>query len=126
MADILVEHSNDLTTFKVTGTLTYDEILSAAQKHGSQITLNLIWDLTSSDDLQISSKQVQDFPHIVKEYMFNRKSGGKTALVGSKDHILGVLNMYSAFASIAELPYDVRAFKTLEEASEWVFSAPSH
>lgn len=123
MAEITFEHSDKYAIIRATGTLTYDEIAATAKQYGSQITRDLVWDCSATDAIRIDSKQIQSFPEIVREYMVNREPGGKTALVGFKDHIFGVFNMYSSYADISKLPYFVCAFRTLEEANKWIRSA---
>jgi hypothetical protein len=56
---------------------------------------------------------------VAKKYAHLRK-GGRSALVLSKDVGYGIGRMYGALSEIENIPYEIRSFRDIKDAREWL------
>ena len=119
MADIVRELHDDLLILRVTGELSFDELLVAIKDHFPSITRDLVWDFREGTFRSVSSAQLERIPAIVRQHMPNR-AGGKTAYVASADVDFGLWRMYTAIASYNKMPYDYSVFRDYAEALHWI------
>jgi hypothetical protein len=115
-----IDHGKELTTHKVTGVVFYEEIINAL-KHfwEDQPTKNLMWDCTRANMTHLfysEAKKIIDYdiPQI------DKRSGGKTALVGLRDLEFGMLRTLKALRELQNPSYQIEVFRSLEEANEWL------
>lgn len=123
MKDIKIEYSDNCLIFRAIGTITFSGILETTKKYGPQITRNLIWDCSATDSIEINVNQIRSYFNQITPCFVNREHGGKTALVGYDNCIFGIFNMFSTYAAINNFPYSVMAFRTLDEANNWLQAA---
>lgn len=119
VANILVEKFNDIMTIKVTGKLTFDEVVDTIKSNYHMITCHLLWDLTNSDLDEISSGQFRKILSVVKEFR-PKCAGGKLAYVSSIDSNYGMSRMFSVLAEMSNISHPYQAFRSYEEAVEWL------
>lgn len=119
MASVEIELSGDLLIIRAVGKLSFAEITDTFKLHYPKATYHIIWDLTDSSLIDITTDQFKRIPAIAREYLSSRR-GGKTAFVSSSVCEYGQLRMYTAFAELANLPYGYNVFKKVEEALEWM------
>ena len=79
--------------------------------------MNSLWDLREAQLETISVEAVQRLVAFVAKHS-EARGEGRAALVAESDVAFGICRIYEAFASA--LPTDVRAFRRLEEATEWL------
>ncbi len=117
---ISIETRADCTIFKVTGTVTANEIFMQAKLYmaGAQTDTSL-WDFTQTDTVKISTAEMRGIADRLKHV---RKDGKvrKVALVGSKNINIGLGKLFAAFAQMAGLPNTYKVFRDTAHAMEWL------
>ena len=85
--------------------------------------MNVIWDFEADTMLGLSSDELKQVVRLLAEHMQQRGSGYRLAMVGRSDLVFGVGRMFEGLA--ASLPLDIRVFRNLEDAHEWLASPPA-
>ncbi len=110
----------DLTVFVVVGELKHAEQMEAIKSfYEGEPTSKTLWDFSACEGSRSGQKEIQK----ILSYaigMRDRRLPGKTAILAPADVDFGLARMTGAFSEIAESPWEVRAFRTLEEAAEWL------
>ncbi len=120
MGDIKITVSGDVTTIRVVGVVTADEVLHVVGKsYAGHVTNNVIWVIPKGSARKLTSDDLRDLARFVLARSHER-AGGKTALVAPDDFEFGMGRMASAFAELIGTPVEVRTFRTLSEAAEWM------
>ena len=110
----------DLTMFIVEGTLTFEMQIKALQKfYTDKPSANMLWDFRKITGTRISSEEVQKLIAFMKGYK-DKRPHGKTALVSTKDLDFGLSRMSATYAKIENIPWEIQAFHSLEEALDWL------
>ncbi len=115
------DQSKQLTTFVATGEVSFSDIIRALKPFfEGHATKNVLWDFREAQpDVDNLTENIDKLAeHSDKEREL--RSTGKTALVGTKDLMYGLLRMYETFANIHSLAHSVKAFRTIEEAYQWL------
>jgi hypothetical protein len=116
-----IDKNKDLTTFKVTGVLSFDMALPMLEAfYDGDPTSHVLWDLIDTTDVQITSEEVLDLVRFKPRYQGKRKSG-KTAFVAQKDVLFGLSRMFEIQSSIQDAPYAIMVFRSLYEAYQWLY-----
>ena len=117
-----IDSENDTTVFTVFGKVAAKELVAAITDfYETSITSNVLWDLTKSDLSEISLTDVEAIAGLSFKYS-ERRSSGKTAIVGHEDIALGLSRMYEMTKEVSELPFETRAFRDIDEARNWLLS----
>lgn len=117
-----VEPEHDLTLFIVVGKLTTDELVKTIRDfYESSITLNVIWDLTKSDLSHARTQDVELVAALSADYA-DKRSSGKTAIVGPDDLTYGLARMYELNKGSTDLPFETQAFRSIDDAYDWILS----
>lgn len=122
MASVTSLHNREksLTVYKVKGLLSAEEFISATKAvYTENMTFNVLWDLTEVDFSRISTDEIMQIVREIRIYA-DARAGGRTALVFSTGLGFGLGRMVEAFSEIENMPFDIRSFKSLEEAEEWL------
>lgn len=115
-----IDTKNDLTVFTVTGKVPAGEIIAAIRDFfEAAVTSNVCWDFSESDLSEIKTPDVKLIADLSSKYTYKRPSG-KTAIVGTDDFTYGLLRMYEIIKDCSELPILTQAFRSIEEAYEWL------
>jgi len=110
----------ELTVFIVSGELTFDEQIRALREYyEGEPTRNAIWDFRAITGSRITSEELRQIIAFTKWYE-DRRPGGKTALVASTQLDFGLGRMSHALAEREGLPWQIRVFRSIEEALEWI------
>lgn len=121
MAEVSIEQSDDLLIFRVTGSLSYDELVETYANHGILATKHIIWDFTNGTNAEIPSERWRDLTLITARLFPNRLKGSKTAFVAPRDVDFGKLNMYTALSKLSgSAPYHYQVFREFNEALSWI------
>jgi hypothetical protein len=64
-------------------------------------------------------KKCKKIISLVKSYG-NKRPKGKTALVSNKDLDFGLSRVSEAYANIENLPWEIRSFRSMDEALKWI------
>jgi hypothetical protein len=114
------DDTKNLTIFTVEGSLTFDEQITTLQEfYSADPTANVLWDFRGHKGNRISSEEVQKIISLVKSYG-NKRPKGKTALVSNKDLDFGLSRVSEAYANIENLPWEIRSFRSMDEALKWI------
>ncbi|MBN2107697.1 MAG: hypothetical protein JW832_09735 [Deltaproteobacteria bacterium] len=114
------ERSGDLTVFTAAGELTYEEQLAALQEfYDGNPTANVLWDFRSIKGNRITTEELNKIIVFIKRRE-SKRPHGKTALVARTDLDFGLSRVSQAYADIHELPWQIRAFRSMDEALMWI------
>jgi len=116
------DESKDLTMFDVTGLASDEELLHTLETYYErEPTALVLWDLSQADFSRISTKAVKAF--IQRTAVFGlQREGGRTAVFAPLDLQFGLSRMSEVFAEETFAPFDLRVFRSREEALEWLLA----
>ena len=113
----------DLTIFKATGTLEFNELLSVVKHfYAGKPTLNVLLDLTEVPSVQITTDEIRELAGF-KPRFESKRPPGKTAILGTSDLVFGLARMFETQSEIMDVPHAVRVFKKLAMAMSWLDSS---
>lgn len=125
-----VEKEKNLTIHTATGALTFSEIVKTLEAfyRSEGFTENVLWDGRRATLKDLSHEQLNDLP------IYSRKfkqlgipiKSGKRALVVSSSVDFGLARIINSFKDTmgADIPLEVRTFRTIEEALRWLTERP--
>ena len=114
-----VDNDKQLTTHTVIGEVSFEEGMTTLKQFWEdRPTMNVLWDYRKGSLARVSSV---DFERIVDYVTVHseKRAGGKTALVGTKDLEFAMSRTFKTFSEIGNLPFQVEAFRSIEEANQW-------
>ncbi len=115
-----IDKAKDLTVFKVTGVLSFDEVLPVVKDfYDGDPTKHVLWDLIDTTEVQLTSEEVEAIANFSPRYEGKRASG-KTAFVAQKDILFGLSRMFEIQSSIRESPFPIMVFRSIDEAHQWL------
>lgn len=113
------EH-HDLTVHTMLGEVTGDEIIEKIRSGlDEKQTLFVIWDFSKVSNIDLPIEKMYQILTIGKKLAELRKTG-KTAIVVPQDLGFGLGRMYEAYSEIEMFPTENRAFRTMEQAWQWL------
>ena len=114
------DNKNDLAMHKIEGVFTFKEAIGKIEAiYSDNITKNTLWDFTKADISKITTSDYQEIAKAAGKYAHLRK-GGRTAFVLPKDISYGLGRMFETFAEIENIPYEIRSFRGINDAREWL------
>ena len=120
--NVHVDTQNDLAVHTVVGDVSADEVQNSIRKfYEGTVTNRVLWDFTNGAMSGISSSEVQRIAYYPRKHA-HKRNGGKAAIVAPKEVTYGLSRMYELLTELRELPFETRAFRTPEEAYEWLLS----
>ena len=109
-----------MTVFTVAGALTYAEQLAALQEfYDGNPTANVLWDFRSIEGNRITIEELNKIIVFIKRRE-SKRPHGKTALVSTTDLDFGLSRMSQTYADIHNVPWQIRAFRSMDEAIKWI------
>lgn len=116
----------DLTIHTVKGPVSEGDMHGALEQFYEGAFTNLVlWDLTQADLSGVNSGILQRF--IRKSVRLGQqRTNGRTALVAHGDFQFGIGRMYESLHDLESGPFEVRAFRSEEEALSWLTGAASN
>ncbi len=116
------DSENDMTVFTVIGKVTTNELVAAINDfYEDSVTSNILWDFTKGDLSEIRSSDVELIANLSVKYA-EKRSSGKTAIVGSDDLTFGLSRMYEITKKFVKLPFETQAFRDIDKAFKWLLS----
>lgn len=111
----------NLTVHEIAGKLSTSDIIDKLKDYytGDKITKYVMWNFIKAEVSAITSSDLRKILYYTKEYAHSRL-GGKSALVVSKDLGYGLARIFEAFVEIEKFPFELKTFRTLTEAREWL------
>lgn len=112
----------DLTIHEVTGPASETEMHEALENfYKEQPTALLLWDMSESDVSHVTPDILHRF--IKKSAKLGEcRQEGRTAIIAPEDLQYGLARMSMVFTEMESAPYRFCAFRTRQEALEWLKS----
>jgi hypothetical protein len=102
------------------GRLTFPEICAEVRSFSSRdLTSKVLCDLTRGTVSDLTSKEIEGILEILGQKL-ESGSGGKAAIVALAGVDYGLARMFGTFAEIANLPIEVKVFRTYDIARQWL------
>jgi hypothetical protein len=118
--DITIDKTLDLTTIRFSGRVIVSDITDALQSfYQTAITTKVLWDFLEGDFTDLPSSDLTTIIDAAKSFS-DMRPDGKSALVGSSDLLYGLARMYASLAEVKRHPISNRAFRSREEALDWL------
>lgn len=114
---------NDILVRKVTGSISLKEVRQAYEEAtelvGYEPAMNSIWDLREMD---ISGIKVDLTRSLANFFLSeaNQRTNPRSAIVAGSEAAFGLSRVYQAHVDFG--PVEVRVFRSMTEAREWVLS----
>jgi hypothetical protein len=113
----------DLTLHDVTGLVSEEEMYDALENfYKREPTALLLWDMSQADVSHVTPDILQKFVRKSTELAVRRQGGGRIAVVASEDLQYGLARMSGVFAEMESAPYSFSAFRSRQEALQWLKS----
>ena len=113
----------DLTLHDVTGLVSEEEMYDAVETlYKREPTALLLWDMSQADVSHVTPDILQKFVRKSTELAVRRQGGGRIAVVASEDLQYGFARMSVVFAEMESAPYSFSAFRSRQEALQWLKS----
>lgn len=110
----------ELTRITLSGRVTLPEFLKALSAYARNGTTRLeIYDVARLDGNRFSSKEIDALVDYLTSAPIRRPTGSKTAIVAAKTVDIGLTRMI-AILSEGAVPYELEAFRSMEEAMDWL------
>jgi len=110
----------DLTLVKAKGGITAKDFVTWGTSYTSgTVTALILWDLLGADLCNLSSDEIRMIATRTKGIAYVGE-GGKIAFVLGKSCDFGVGRMLEAYNETAEMPSEIRAFRTIDDARKWL------
>lgn len=115
-----IDKPKDLTVYTVKGLLSFDNAMPVVKAfYDSDPTKHVIWDLTDTTEVQFASEEVEKIATF-EPRINGKRALGKTAIVAQKDILFGLSRMFESHSNIANSPYPVMVFRSIELAYKWL------
>ncbi len=114
------DYANDLVIRKVIGKPTVEEGIKTIEAfYKGKFTKFTLWDFAEADSSVITNSELRKVVRVLKKYGHLRQ-GGKTALVFNRLFDFGLGRMFEVFTQMADVPFELRSFRNMEKALEWL------
>jgi hypothetical protein len=114
-----IDHDRQLTIHTVTGKPSFEELMTALNRFWEgQPTRNLLWNFSEARLAHISYSETRKLIDYVRPQT-EKRAGGKTALVSSRDLEYGMSRTLQSLREFQSPSYQIEVFRSLEEASQW-------
>jgi hypothetical protein len=115
-----IDYPSDLTIHTVKGDVSAEEIIRRIEEyHSGKVTLRVIWDFSEASIEDSSDEKLRSLLAVAGKYSEVQK-GGKAALVSTETFLFGLERMYEILTEIEGSPVEHRAFRSMEDAKEWI------
>ena len=116
-----IDRERDLTTMTAQGVLTFEDVKSLFVAYGSAGPTHYeLYDFRAITGSEVDAAQVRQLVAIGKGRAHERRPGSKTAALAPDDNEYGLSRMYAMLGELEGLPWEVRVFRRVEEAYEWL------
>lgn len=119
--EININYDQDITVFKITGTLNSGELLESYKSCSEdEVTKLLLLDFTDASWANLPTADLR--ANTAKGSIYSSK-GMRSAFVFSNDADYGIGRMFEAFATIEKYDSEICLFRSIDEAKEWLMEA---
>jgi len=117
---IKADHDKQLTIHTVTGEPSFEEGMATFKKfYGGKPTQNVLWDFRKASLSRISAKEIEAILDYIQQHA-EKRIGGKTAILVSKNLEYGISRMVQTFTELKDIPIETKTFRSIEEAIQWL------
>ena len=114
------DQDRELTIHTVIEEVSFEEMMEAIRLFWEgQLTKNVLWDFTGASLVNVNYAEARKIIDYVRPQA-GKRTGGKTAFVGSKDLEFGMSRTLTALRDFQNPPYQLEVFRSLEKASQWL------
>lgn len=114
------DEERDLTINEIAGPVSEEEMyLALTGPDDHEPTRLLLWDMSRAEVAHVTPDILRKFVGKAAELGAGRQDG-RTAVVAPDDLQFGLARMSEVFSELESAPYDFRAFRTRQEAFEWL------
>ena len=115
-----VDHEKQLTVKTVTGNPSFEESMTAfRQFYEGNLTRKVLWDFRKASLSRISSNHIEIILDYIRQHA-EKRAGGKTAILISKDLEYGMSRMIQSLIELKGIPIETEIFRSIEEAVHWL------
>ena len=115
-----IDHYKKLATHIVTGETSFDEIMATIRQFWEgRPTKNVLWDFTKANLIHVAYYEAMQIVNYTRPQT-EKRIGGKTAFVASKDLENGISREFKALREFHNPPYQLEVFRSVEEANQWL------
>ncbi len=110
----------DLTVITATGIIEPGEALDSVKEiYDGTPTKNVIWDFRAVAMTYVPQEEITRlFDYSMKNML--KRQFGKTALVAPGSHDFEMAQKTCTISELTDTPWEMQAFRTLEEAARWI------
>jgi hypothetical protein len=120
MAEIRFTQRDHWALFEAEGVLTVGEVVQTLRSVYPTLTSHyVIWDMTRTTDFDVTIEHCHEMARAAKAAS-EKRSGGKTAFVARDQVLFSIQCMYTAIATLEDIPIEYSVFHTMGEAVEWL------
>lgn len=105
-----------ITSFKVEGEPTVEELIDVIKTHFADVGEGIIWDFREGELSVFSTQEVKLIADHVTQYARHKK----TAFVVSTDSQFDMLRVYEVYAEHLNVPPSMKTFRTMKDAITWL------
>ena len=117
------DRSKNLTILTPSGKIIFAEAIKVLESFYQNPTRNLLLDFSRRDKIPLiltAEEMAKLFKHLSTKK--ENRPAGKTAIVAPDDLRFGMSRMAEALAEIEKLPWEMKAFRSMDEAIDWLNS----
>jgi len=115
-----IDKSEDITTFIVTGVLSYDEVMTVVEGfYTGEPTKYVLWNLIEATENQLSPEQINNVISFQPRFKRKRESG-KTAIIAQDGLLWGLSRRLAIESNKLEARYTVLVFNSEHAAYRWL------
>ena len=115
-----VDNDKQLSTHTVLGEVSFEDGMTTLKQFWeNRPTMNVLWDYRKGSLARVSSVDLERMVDYVTVHS-EKRAGGKTAIVVSRDLEYGLLRVLGTLREIRKIPLQSEVFRSMEEAIEWL------
>jgi len=115
-----IDHDRELTIHTVAGEPSFEEGMATIKQFWEgQPTMNVLWDFRKASLPGLSLKETEAITDYIKHH-WEKRSGGKSALVVLGDLEYTVSRIAQPLAEMNSFSIQMKIFRTFKEAIQWL------
>ena len=115
-----VYNDKQLTTHTVIGEISFEEEMTTLRQFWvGQPTMNVLWDFRKGSMAQFSFIEIDRVADYVT-FQAEKRAGGKTATVVSRDSEYGLSRLIDTLRDMRKVPLQLKIFRSIEKANQWL------
>ena len=115
-----VDNDKQLTTHTVIGEVSFEEGMTTLKQFWEdRPTMNVLWDYRKGSLARVSSVDLERMVDYVTVHS-EKRAGGKTAIVVSRDLESGLSRVLDTLRDISRVPFQLQDFRSMEKANQWL------